>query len=786
MRLTEAENLTFGGLFLRRLGLALGFGIFANAASPVLTADDYARAERFAKYNTAALTLHSIEQSTWLPGGKFVYRTTGVEGNEFISVDPAHGTRGPAFDKARLAAALTAATGAKYDAERLPFKSFELSDEGRCISFEIDAKHWSCDTRDDHCSQTTALEPNGALSPDKKRMAFIRDYNLWVRDVTTGEEKQLTTDGVKDFGYATDNPGWAHNDNAIVAWSPDSRKIATFQQDQRGVGEMYLVRTKQGHPELEAWKYPMSGDRVITTIQRVIIEVDERRVVRLRLQPEPYRTTGIKMGDEGKLADAQWSSDGSHLAFISVSRDHKIAQVRIADTATGAVRDVFEERASSFYPPNGGENWRYLPASNEMLWYSARDNWEHIYLYDLNTGKLKNQVTHGDWNVTELLRVDEKKREIYLLGVGREAGRHPYFVHLYKVGFDGSNLTLLTPENAMHDISMSPAGEYFVDSYSTPDTPPATVLRQMDGKLVSVIEKTDISKLVATGWKPPIPITVKARDGVTDLYGLMFKPTNFDESRKYPIVNHIYPGPQIGSVGDWRFAGAGGDAQCLAELGFVVVAINGMGTPFRSWKFQETFYGDMGDNTLPDQISGMKELARRYSWIDLDRAGIYGLSGGGFATADAMFRYPDFFKVGVSMSGNHDQRGFTDQWGELYMGLLHRESDGSSNYDDQANQSKAKNLKGHLLLVHGTFDEDVIPNLTLVVVDALIKANKDFDLLMLPNQHHIYTAEVAAYVSRRRWDYFVRHLLGTEPPHEYELHVPKDTSPLDGFYDFNN
>jgi dipeptidyl-peptidase-4 len=273
---------------------------------------------------------------------------------------------------------------------------------------------------------------------------------------------------------------------------------------------------------------------------------------------------------------------------------------------------------------------------------------------------------------------------------------------------------------------------------------------------------------VASGWKPPIEVTVKGRDGQTDVYGLMFVPTNLDPTKKYPIINHIYPGPQAGSVGSRNFSAVRGDTQALAELGFIVVEFDGMGNPTRSKAFHDAYYGNMGDNTLPDQIAGMKQLAAKYPYIDLDRVGIYGHSGGGFATADAMFRYPDFFKVGIAESGNHDNRVYEDDWGERYQGLLTKNADGTTNYDDQANENIAKNLKGHLLLAHGTMDNNVPPNNTLLVVDALIKANKDFDLIMIPNKPHGY-GDAAQYMTRRRWDYFVRWLLNAEPPKNYEL-----------------
>jgi dipeptidyl aminopeptidase/acylaminoacyl peptidase len=427
------------------------------------------------------------------------------------------------------------------------------------------------------------------------------------------------------------------------------------------------------------------------------------------------------------------------------------------------------EITQKFYESGNGKiNWHYLPKSNEILWFSERDDWGNLYLYDLATGKRKNQITHGPGNVTQVLRVDEKARSIYFLAVGREQGRDPYFQHLYSVHFDGTDQKLLTPENADHEVELSPDGRYFVDVASTPIEPRSTVVRDNEGKLVMQVAKQDISKLLATGWKPPIPIIVKARDGKTELYGFMFKPTHFDPAAKYPIVNYVYPGPQTGSCGSRSFSAGHGDNQALAELGFIVVCIDGMGTPFRSKTFHEAYYGNLGDNTIPDQISGMKDLAAQFSFIDLDRAGIYGHSGGGNATVAAMLHFPDFFKTGIAESGNHDQRDYEDDWAEKWAGLVVKNPDGSSNYDSQANQNFAKDLKGHLLLAHGTMDDNVPPNNTLILVDALIKANKDFDLLLIPNVAHGYGA-ASPYMTRRRWDYFVRYLADAIPPHEYQM-----------------
>ncbi len=555
-----------------------------------------------------------------------------------------------------------------------------------------------------------------------------------------------------------------------VSWSSgamDSEKIASYQQDERKVGDMYLVETRVGHPVLRAWKYPLPGDAEIAMLQRVIIDVDAARVLRLQMPPDYHRAT---LGDNFSLRDLQWNPDSSQLAFASTSRDHKQANLCAADATTGVVRQVLEETVATHYESRTG--WQVLWPTDEVIWYSQRDDWGQLYLYDFVSGKFKNKITTGEGPVSQIVRVDEKSRTIWFTALGRERGQDPYFRHLYRISMDGTRNLSLTPDDGEHTVQLSPSGRTLVDTYSKPDVPPVVVLRDADGKVVMPLEKADITKLLAMGWKPPIPITVKARDGKTDLYGLMFRPTNYDPARKYSIINNAYPGPQSGSTGSRSFSAARGDRQALAELGFVVVTIDGMGTPDRSKSFYDAYYGAMGrDNTLPDQVAGMKELAKKYPWIDIDRAAMWGHSGGGFIAADAMFRYPNFFKVGIAESGNHDQRVYEDDWGERYQGLLVKNADGTDNYDVEANQNLAKNLKGHLLLAHGTMDNNVPPYNTLLVVDALIKANKDFDLLMLPNQAHGFGA-MSNYMMRRRWDYFVRWLLGAEPPKEYLIQAP--------------
>jgi dipeptidyl aminopeptidase/acylaminoacyl peptidase len=757
-----------------------------EAYSPeAVTAEDYARAEGFMNAAMGPLVFGTNVRPNWMESGRFWYRNAIPEGAEFVMVDPDRGRRERAFDHERLAEALSAAAGETYEPFGLPFATFHPGADGRSISFDVEDRTYRCDIRDYDCTSERRRESGAPgpqvpprfrrdpemVSPDGSKAAFIRDHNLWVRDTETGEETQLTTDGIEDFGYATNNAGWTKSDRPVLLWSPDSRKIATFQHDGRGVGMMYLVSTNVGHPELEAWKYPLPEDSVIFRIHRVVVHVDgpdAPRVVRLDMPPDQHRSTitdHIACG--GVFCDVEWAPDGSELAFVSSSRDHKEAVLRVADPETGDVRHVLEERMETYF--ESGEdmvNWHFFPEYDEVVWFSERSDWGHLYLYDLTTGELKHPITSGDgWRVLQVRHIDRANRTLYFTGSGREPG-DPYFQYLYSVSMDGGEVRLLTPDSANHVVTLSPDAEHFIDAYSTPLDPGATVLRDMRGREVAHLETGDISQLEAAGWQPPIPFSVKARDGVTDLFGIMYKPSHLDPTMKYPIVNYLYPGPQSGSVGSRSFSAAGRGHQAMAELGFVVVTVDAMGTPGRSKSFHDIYYGNMGDNGLPDQIATIRQLAERNPWMDLDRVGIWGGSGGGFASTAGILRYPDFYKVAVSTSGNHDNRNYEDDWGEKWQGLLEEYADGTTNYDNQANQLVAGNLKGKLLLAHGTMDSNVPPYNTMIVVDALIAANKDFDLLLLPNRGH---GLGEPYMVRRRWDYFVTHLLGSTPPKEYPM-----------------
>lgn len=744
-----------------------------------VTVNDYRRAQSMLGSNTFRLVDNMSMNPEWINGSAFWY-SEGTDGNTmYYFVDAKKKKKSLLFSAEKLSAAFSATINNKIFPKDISLMNLKVSDNGKILNFRFRNKSWSYDAARNKLTETKqiASETNsrrgfGAVSPDGTKRAFIKNYNLWIREMATGREYPLTKDGLKDFGYATDNAGWKHSDVAIVLWSPDSRKIATFQQDERKVGDMYLVTTNVGHPKMESWKYPLPGDSNVAMIERVIINADENnpQVIRLKIPADFHRATlGDDIASGGKLADAEWSSDGSTLAFVSSSRDHKAAKLRIADAVTGVVRDVMEEVSpTQFESGQKSISWRYLPASNELIWYSERDNRGHLYLYDIKTGQLKNQITKGNYVVSDVERVDEKNRRIYFNAGGLDK-KNPYFEHLCIIGFDGNGFRDLTPEEGTHTAQISPSGEYIFNKFSQPDVPAQFNVRDLKGNLLVNVGSSDVSRLKqSTAWKPCIPFSVKAADGVTDVYGLMFTPSNLNPDKKYPLVDYIYPGPQGGSVGSWAFSPARGDQQALAELGFIVISLEGTGNPMRTKSFHDMSYGHMAINTLPDQVAGIRQLSAKYSFIDTTKIGIWGHSGGGFATADAMFTYPDFFKVGISESGNHDNRNYEDDWGERYIGLLKKNADGTDNYTDQANQVHAKNLKGKLLLVHGLMDDNVPPYNTLLVVKALQDANKDFDLIIFPDSHHGY-GKYSAYMMRTRWDYFVKNLKGALHPKEFKI-----------------
>lgn len=743
-----------------------------------LTAHDYMRAERFLSANARERVYGVSVNPNWIEGqDAFWYRNRFPEGFEFVRVDAADGERARAFDHSRLAAALSRAMDEAHEPFNLPFTSFDYIDDGAAIEFTVEDERWSCRLSDYVCEgpmEAPPSVPNSIESPDGRYAAYIEEHDLWVRDLESEEDIRLTHDGEERYGYATDSQGWRRTDTPVLVWSPDSRRIATYRLDERQVEEMHLLRTAEPRPELESWPYALPGDEHLPMHERIVVDVEAREVVALDMEPDYQRTSsccGLTRGPA--WADVEWREDGELLAFASTSRDYSTVTLRMADPETGEVEDVFQESHPKFFLTNirsgGVPNWRVLHESGEFIWFSERDGFGHLFLYDLETGGLRNRITGGDWNVVDILDVDEENRRIVFTGVGREDGVHPYHRRLYAVGFEGGEPELLTEEDGNHQVRLSPTGEHFVTSFSTPEVPTVTeVRRTSDGAATGVVEEADASEMEEIGWRPPRPFTARARDGVTRLHGLIYKPSDFDPQKSYPIINHIYPGPQRGSVRHWRFDPSGrGSAHALAELGFIVVQLDAPGNPFRSKAFHSAYFGDMGDNGLEDQKRAMQQLADRHEWIDLDRVGIFGHSGGGFATAAALLRYPDFFHVGVSSAGNHDNRGYTDYWGERWHGPYREDEEGRDNYEHQANHLLAEDLEGDLLLSYGTMDSNVHPNMTLLLIDALIEHDHDFDVMVYPNRGHGYSNE--PHNVRRTWDYFVRNLMGAKPPRNYEI-----------------
>ena len=591
---------------------------------------------------------------------------------------------------------------------------------------------------------------------------------------------QLTTDGVDRFAYggnwgdlfaATQPSRWRPR-RVPVWWSPDSKKIAVERMDYRNVGRYPLYSSTQTKPVDRSYYYAAAGDSVIPVSDVHIVTVAERAMIAAGSQNDSNVKASVDANNVkidmaptvtvNFSTQPTWSRNSDRLFVMNSARGYKRMSLLSVDATTGKTalitRDSFPSWVESraYRSVNGGE---------DLLFISERDGWSHIYRYGAD-GKLKNQVESGAYAVNNIVKVDSVARQVYFMALGKEPGV-PYYSHLYRINFDGSGLVNLTPEDGSHGAFpfFIPKANYFIDTYAPADKPPVITLRSGEtGRVVLELARGDVNLLKSVGWTPPEIFTVKARDGVTDLYGLMYKPSHFDSTKSYPIIDNIYPGPQVGSVSGWSFS-ARNEPRALAELGFIVVQLDHMGTPGRSKAFHDYYYGNMGDNGLPDHIVGLKQLAARHKWIDIERVGIYGHSGGGFASTDAILRYPEFFKVAVSGAGNHDNRTYGFFWGEKYQGLLRRTPDGKDNYEASANYTLANNLRGKLLLMHGDMDNNVHPANTLRVVDALIKANKNFDMLIVPDAGH----GLPAYTIRKQWDYFVRHLLGLEPPENYRM-----------------
>lgn len=757
----------------------------------------YARAEQLLSWNSDLLVSGDHVTPQWLKdGNRFWYRNKTSNGAEYILVDPATKTRGLLFDHVRLAQAMTVASDTAFDGNKLPFQSFVFGKDGDNegeIEFNAVRKRFVCNITSYKCTVGDTLPSNVPFvkSPNKKLEAFIHRNNVWVRNAeTTKDSVQLTTDGIDyySYGLTMSRPSQLQllhpkPQKPQLRWSPDSKKIAVMRMDERNVELMHYISYTPQRPKHYSQPYALPGDTIIPYPYIHILDVASRGNIVATIAPRPSQ---LSIG--GSVRDSAWADNSTVLHVSYYTRGSKSAYLSAIDAATGAARVVARDTGKTYVEisnPQDPGSFYVTKDQKDAFWWSERDGWGHLYRFagegvasvaSSGVGMSmapapKAQLTSGAWQVGQISYVDEIAKQVYFTGRGHDG--FLYYPKLYRVSYDGTGLTLLTAEDGFHDIRFSPSGKYFVDTYSRIESPPVTVLRAAaTGAVIRTLEEADISRLKAVGWHPAEVFTVKARDGITDLSGVLYLPPNMDPTKKYPIISHIYPGPQVGSVGEWSFKN-GGEPFALAELGFVVIQFDHLGTPLRSKAFHDNYYGFFGDNGLPDHISAIKQLGARYKFIDVDRVGIFGHSGGGFASTDAMLRYPEFFKVAVSGAGNHDNRSYNIYWSEKYQGLMKRDTLlKTDNFTTSANKSMAQNLQGHLLLMHGDMDDNVHPANTVQLIDELEKANKSFDLVWAPNRNHGLNEP---YFIRRRWDYFVTWLMGATPPYNYLI-----TQPVDG------
>lgn len=752
--------------FPRISNVALFLGALSSAVFAQGKLEDYQRAQRFLPGNLRHLVYVADVNAHWIEKtNRFFYRKSSPSGSEFVLVDAEHNTSSPAFDHARLATALSHATKQEYSASDLPFTDFEFVDDAKAIRFSIDKAQWNCSlaTYECHSDQSQTERPNEALSPNKRWAAYVKEFNLYLRDVSTGTVLQLTHDGAAGWDYATPLPSLRlmidqGTENVQqrpgVFWSPDSSKLVTYRIDSRNSGRftsLQFVPPDQLRPRAFTYVYPLPGE-VLAKATPIIFDIQSGRRI-------DVDSASIELPfQDGPGFD--WVPDSKSFRYDYDDRGFKAKELRVVDASTGEQRVLLREQSDTYVDP-GETMYRFVEGTGEILWTSERNGWNHLYLYS-KAGELENQITKGTWVIRSIESVDEKNRRVYFSASGREKGEDPYQTHLYSVGLDGKDLQLLSPENANHSISVSPDGTFFVDSYSRPDLPGEAALRRTkDGSEVRVLEKADAAELTKTGWKFPEPFQGKSADGSTDLYGLIWRPANFDSSKKYPIVEFVYTGPQSFFVP--KDFGGTLRLQAMAELGFIVVMVDGRGTTGRSRAFHQFSYRNLG-GAFEDHVAMIKQMASRFPYMDATRVGVYGTSAGGYGAAHAMLAFPDFYKVCVSTSGDHDARLDKAWWNELYQGFPVQDD-----YVAQSNVTMASRLQGHLLLEHGDIDENVHPVETMRLVDALMKANKNFDMLFVPNMYHGESGEHRLYLIRRRWDYFVQYLLGATPPANFEI-----------------
>lgn len=737
-----------------KLGWLVAMFLSGGMAVAQGTADDYRRAYALKEKFSADKVFYSNVNPQWIEGThQFWYVRNTPDGCLYVSVDADKKARKELFDSHRLAKALGAASGKEVKPEALALGRLSVSKGLDTLRFVFNNQRWM------YASRKNQLVNEGAVplppkqkhwmevddektaspvpSPDGKWIAFIKNQNIYVKEVATGKEKQLSLDGTLGNYYS-----------AYIRWSPDSKKVASCKIRPVEKRYVYYVESSpadQLQPKLHKQEYAKPGDELPFKVP-CIYEVESGRSIipSTELFDRQYEVYG-----------PEWNPDSRAVTFEYNQRGHQVYRVLELSAETGKVRPLVEETSDTYV--NYTRHFRHdLKDGKQMIWMSERDNWNHLYMYNRITAQPDYQITKGEWYVREVLRVDEDNRQIYFSANGMEAGEDPYLIRYYRIGFDGKGLTCLTPEEGMHRAWFSGDMKYLVDVYSMVDKVPVAVLRSArDGKVVMPLETADITLLEAEGWKAPEVFVAKGRDGKTDMWGLIARPTNFDPNKKYPVIEYIYQGPGDQYVPktfrpyDWNMTS-------LAELGFIVVMVDGMGTSFRSRAFENVCYKNLKDAGLPDHIAWIKAAARKYPYMDVDRVGIYGCSAGGQESTNAVLLYPDFYKAAYSACGCHDNRMDKIWWNELWLGYPVGDQ-----YKEGSNVENAHLLSRPLMLVVGELDDNVDPASTMQVVNALIKANKDFELVVIPGAHHTMGEDFGEH---KRYDFFVRHLMQVNPP----------------------
>lgn len=743
------NNLFKSGVLLFALGSMSCISLWAQG-----TVEDYNRAYALReKYNAkhvlyAGVVPHWVDQTS-----AFWYVRQTEKGKEYVKVDVASKKRTALFDQQKMASALTEKAGREINAYNLPLQNCRLNISLDTLRFQLDGKFWAYSIKNNRLLDEGAIPSRGkerhwmevddekegspVTSPDGKWTAFIKNDNVYVREVATGKEKQLSQDGTLSNYYSS-----------YIQWSPDSKSVVSCRIRPVEKRYVYYVESSpadQAQPKLHKQEYAKPGDELRFKVP-CIFEVESGR----RLIP----STEL-FSHQYELSGPMWNADSKAITFEYNERGHKVYRVLEMSAVDGSVRTLIEEKEEKYV--NYPRIYRnYLSDGKRIIWSSERDNYNHLYLYDRATGKPLNQITKGEWYVRGVQHVDEANEVIYFSANGMKKGEDPYLIHYYKINFDGSNLVELTPEEGMHQCWYSSDYKYLVDVYSKVDQAPIAVLRDAkNGKIRMQLDKADISALLANGWKAPEVFSAKGRDGKTDMWGVIYRPSNFDPSKKYPVIEYIYSGPGDQYVPK-TFSSYNWWMTSLAELGFIVVQVDGMTTSFRSKEFEEVCYKNLKDAGLPDHIAWIKAAAQKYPYMDIDRVGIFGCSAGGQESTGAVLFHPEFYKAAYSACGCHDNRMDKIWWNELWMGYPVDES-----YSACSNVDNAHLLSRPLMLVVGELDDNVDPASTMQVANALIKANKDFELVVIPGAHHTMGEDFGEH---KRYDFFVRHLMGVTPP----------------------